>query len=140
MSDVSTQEEKLKNWEWNEFKKDFSKMQGILFGTNGSMGSINRIEFGVQSLNDKIERLQKEVVENEKNAATEISTMKRDIEENKIDINNIGEIVREVRETLDSKSKNILTKINNILWPLVGVGVMTLIIMGIREFIKSAGG
>jgi hypothetical protein len=122
-----------------ELTREFSRMNGILFGKNGRGGAIVKIEESLVKIDTKIDGLQKTQNEQNSKLSTEIAILKERLEDAEGDIDSVAEKVRCVETDVYGKSKRVIQRITDMLIPIVGGGIVTLIVLGIREFIRQAG-
>ena len=123
-----------------ELQKEFARMNGILFGAENSGGAITKIDQALTKIDTKIDAMQREQHYHRTEITTKIAIVEERLQDAEKDIDGLGNKVRKLDHSISDKSRAVVKRINDILWPLVGLGPITLIVMGIREFITQSGG
>lgn len=134
-----SEKEKIQDFDIKELQRDFSRMNGILFGQNGMPGAISRIEKSQVEVLKQVGEIKDEIHSITIQHITDITSIKKDVAENRDDINSIGEIARQTRDLLNDKPRQVLRIINRVIWPLVGAGIIGLIVTGFMTIVRDGG-
>lgn len=127
--------ERLQDFHIQELQASFSSMNGILFGNNGNNGAIQQIQSGQEKILSEIESTRREmsnfiVAQERKNTEIEMQ-----VKQNRKDIDGVGKIARDLRDKPAQMQKTIVAAV----LPTVIVGVLGLLIFGIRYWLTNGG-
>lgn len=132
--------ERKQDFDIGELQREFARMNGILFGAENSGGAITKIDQALTKIDTKIDAMQREQHYHRTEVTTKLAIVEERLQDAEKDIDGLGNKVRKMEHCIGNKSREFIKRVNDILWPLVGLGVITLIVMGVREFIKQSGG